>query len=283
MKVPTLFVVLLLLASAPAPGWESKTLRMSDSELAEIKRAGPAGSPACTMGYYYLIDDCALVSVVSGVEEKQTVGVCLDMVEATAWHTPCDTNACLTLDVIKIVLYDVLAPPADQTMNLKVYAAGESGQVEGDMLGNLDFSPAYGGESAFTSTLIDFTNEGTVPGLDLSGCAGRCVVLLTWENDTGHPGLVLDIVSACVDSCGANAACCAMGVPPYIYPRGTVHTYDYGHTAEPGEPGPICDPAEGGGTCPTYGYLEAVWNAYFCTTSTSVEATTWGSIKTLYR
>lgn len=283
MKALAMLLALILVLAAASWGWETRTLRMGGSDLAGIGDAHLASIPACTLSYYYMIDGCALVSIVSGVEENQTMGVRFEMAEAVAWHSPCDTNACLTLDAIKIVLYDVLPAPNDQSMNLKVYATGEFGQILGDALGNVDFSPAYTGGGTFSATLVDFTNEGIVPGLDLSGCGGHCVALLTWKNSTGHPGLVLDVVSACVDSCGTDAACCAMGSAPYTYPRSTAHTYDYGYGAEPEEPMPICDPAEAGQLCPTYGYVEAVWEAYFCAISASVEATTWGTIKALYK
>jgi hypothetical protein len=282
LKLLSTFLVVALAAAAPVMAWETRTQHLSGSELAGISVAGPTAVPTCTLSYYYLIDGCGLVSIASGISENQTVGVRFNMAEAVPWYAPCDTNACLTLDAIKIVLYDVLAPPADQSMNLRIYASDESGRPEGPVLGNVDFAPPYG-DGGFTTSLIDFTNEGEVAGLDLSSAGGDCVALLTWTNTTGHPGLVLDVVSACVDSCATNAACCAMGVPPYTYPRTDTRTYDYGTGIEPGEPAPICDPAESGETCPAYGYVEAVWSAYFCSTSAAVRPATWGAVKALYR
>lgn len=282
LRLVLILLVLILVAAAPSSGWETSTLRISGADLAGIRGADLAAAPACTLSYYYIIDGCGLVSIASGVEENQTVGVCFNMADVVPWYSPCDTNACLTLDAIKIVLYDVLPPPADQWLNLKIYAAGESGQIEGPVLGNLDFEPAYSG-GGFSTSLIDFTNSGEVTGLDISDSGGHCVALLTWKNATGHPALVLDVVSACVDSCGTTPACCAMGISPYTYPRAGTHTYDYGHGVEPEEPVRICDPAEGDEPCPTYGYVEAVWGAYFCSTSASVRPTTWGAIKALYR
>ena len=275
-------LALTLVAAAPSSGWETRTLRISGADLAGIRGADLAAAPACTLSHYYIIDGCGLVSIASAVDENQTVGVCFNMADVVPRYSPCDTNACLTLDAIKIVLYDVLPPPADQGLNLRIYAAGESGQIEGPVLGNLDFEPAYSG-GGFSTSLIDFTNSGEVTGLDLSGAGGHCVALLTWKNTTGHPSLVLDIVSACVDSCGTNPACCAMGISPYTYPRADTHTYDYGQGMEPENPVRICDPAESGEVCPIYGYVEAVWEAYFCSTSAAVKPVTWGAVKALYR
>jgi hypothetical protein len=255
---------------------------LSGRDLAEINGMHTAATPACTLRYYYLIDGCALVCIAGGIQEHQGVGTCFNMTGAVQWHSPCDTSACLTLDVIKIVLYDALPPPADQSMNLRIYPTDESGAIGGPELANVDFEAPYA-MGGFSTTLIDFTNEGEVPGVDMSGCGGHCVALLTWKNSSGHPSLVLDVVSASVDSCGTNAACCAMGIAPYAYPRTVTHTYDYGHGPEPGEPVPICDAAEGGGVCPIYGYVEALWEAYFCATSASVRPVTWGAVKALYR
>lgn len=276
------FFVLILVSGSAAWGWETRTHALSGSDLAEIAGACLAVTPACTLRHYYLIDGCGLVSIAGGLEENQNVGVRFDMAETIEWHSPCDTNACLTLDGIKIVLYDALPPPENQAMNLKIFATDESGTIEGSELGNVDFEPPYA-MGGFSTILIDFTNEGAVPGLDVSGCGGRCLALLTWKSSTGHPGLVMDVVSACVDSCGTNAACCAMGVAPYTYPRTSSHTFDYGVGLEPGDPEPVCDPGEGGATCPVYGYVEALWEAYFCSTSASVKPVTWGAVKALYR
>jgi hypothetical protein len=283
VKPLSMLLAMILGLAAASWGWETRTIRMSSSDLAGIAGVGLASAPSCTLSYYYLIQYCALVSAVTSVEENQTVGVRFNMAESVAWHSPCDTDACLTLDAIKIVLYDVLPSPNDQSMNLQVYATDELGQILGDALGNVDFSPAYAGEGAFPATLIDFTNEGAVPGLDLSGCGGHFVALLTWKNATGYPGLVLDVVSACVEACGTNPACCQMGSEDYPYPRTIAHTYDYGYTVEPGEPTPICDPGDSGQACPTYGYVEAVWDAYFCATSASLRSITWGAVKALYK
>jgi hypothetical protein len=284
MKALSIFLTLVLGVAAASWGLETRTVRMSSSDLSRIAGVGPATAPSCTLRYYYMIEYCALVSVATSLEENQTVGTRFNMADSVAWHIPCDTSACLTLDAIKIVLYDVLPSPNDQSMNLQVYATDQSGHILGDALGNVDFSPAYTGAGSFSASLIDFTNDGAVPGLDLSGCGGHCVALLTWKNATGHPGLVLDVVSACVEACvTGNPACCKMGTPPYTYPRTMPNTYDYGYGVEPGEPKPICDPAEPGESCPTWGYVEALWEAYFCSVSASLESTTWGAIKTLYR
>jgi hypothetical protein len=283
LKLAVALLALVLLSSGSACALQVRIASMTGADLTNIRETGPASAPSCSLSYYYLLEGCAFVTVVGDIEENQAVGCTFDMSEADAWHSPCDTNACLTLDVIKIVLYDVLPPPSDQNMNVRVYPAGDLGVIEGEMLGNMDFIPAYTGEDAYSTSLVDFTNAGSVPGLDLSGCGGRFVVLLTWKNSTGHPDLVLDIISACLDSCASNAACCVMGTPPCTYPRTDIRTYDYGHGAEPGAPEPICDPGEGGPPCPTYGYLEALWETYFCATSASVEPTTWGTIKSLYR
>lgn len=276
-----ILVVLLLAAAVPSLAWETRTHSVTGADLAVIRGASLSIVPTCTLSYYYLIDGCGLVTIASGIEENQAVGVDFDMSDVVSRYSPCDTNACLTLDAIKIVLYDVLPPPADQTLNLRVYAGDGSGQIGGALLGNVDFEPPYSGGS-FSTSLIDFTNGGVATGLDLSSSGGRCLAVLTWKNATGHPGIVFDIVSACVDSCGTNPACCAMGVSPYTYPRAATRTYDYGYGVEPGEPERICDPAEGE-TCPVYGYVEAVWETFYCSTSASVKPATWGAVKALYR
>jgi len=283
LRLPVICLALTLAFAGTGRGWEIEIRPVTSRDLAQIGGRWLAPTPTCSLSYYYMLEGCGLASVAGDIEEDQTVGVRFNMADETAWHSPCDTNACLTLDVIKVVLYDVLPAPNDQSMNIQVYPSDGTGGISGGILGNRDFEPAYTGEGAYSANYIDFTNGGAVPGLDLSGCSGHFVALLTWKNSTGHPHLVLDIVSACVDSCATNAACCAMGNPPYLYPRADIHTYDYGRDPDPGEPEPICDPAEGGGTCPTYGYIEAIWEAYFCSSSSAVEHTTWGSIKSLYR
>jgi hypothetical protein len=200
------------------------------------------------------------------------------MLDTVFSYPACDTSECLTLDVIELTFYDVLAPPADQEMNVKVFGSGASGEPVGDLLGNLDFTPSYAESAVFTSVEIDFTNGAVEPGLDLSGCDGCFVVLLTWRNPTGHPALVLDNVSTCVDSCSANAACCQMGDFPYLYPR-KIHTYYYGIEWAWSKQDSIPDP----GGCESFGCLEALWTCGFCTKTAATEPTTWGGIKALYR
>jgi hypothetical protein len=105
------------------------------------------------------------------------------------------------------------------------------------------------------------------------------VVILTWKNTTSHPGLVLDNVSTCVDSCAVDAACCQMGTPPYVYPRLSTHTYDLGFEGAWGKQDSFADPGGAG----AYGYLEALWTCRFCDISSAAQPTSWGAIKALYR
>ena len=233
----------------------------------------------CVMGSYYMLDGCGFATVVEGIGENETFGVCFSMSEPDGFHEPCDTLACMRLDIVEIVLYDVLAPPADQSMNLKIYSVGPDGEPAGELLGNRDFEPAYVDTAVFTSVEIDFTNGGMEPGLDLSGCSGCFVALLTWKNSTGHPCLALDNISSCVDECGTSPECCEMGAAPYVYPRPRTHTYFYGSEGAWARQDSICDPQG----CGAYGCLEAIWDCGFCTSGTATEATTWGGIKANYR
>jgi hypothetical protein len=268
--------VLLMATSAGARGMNG--LRMEIHNLHNVNPGRLASDASCMQSHYYLLQGCPYVTVLEGVEADGCFGVCFSMLDTVYWHPPCDTTKCLTLDVIELVLYDVLAPPADQSMNVKVLGADCEGEPIGGLLGNLDFTPSYADSAAFTSVEVDFTNGGGEPGLDLSGCGGRFVVILTWKNPTGHPALVLDNIGTCVDSCGVNSACCAMGTYPYIYPR-KIHTYCYGTEWAWSKQDSIPDL----GGCETYGCLEAFWTCGFCTKTTATEPTTWGSIKALYQ
>jgi hypothetical protein len=231
------------------------------------------------LSYYYFIGDCAYVTVFENIEENKSMGMHFNMQDTVAWHEPCDTSACMTLDVIDLTFYDVLAPPSDQGLNVKVYGADALGEPVGPLLGNRAFTPLFTDTAAFTITSIDFTNSGQEPGLDLSGSGGSFVVLVTWKNSTGHPSLVLDDVCTCVDSCAVNPACCAMGIAPYIYPRLKTHTYDYGFEWAWSKQDSFCDLCG----CVGFGYLEALWTCNFCTESAATKPTTWGTIKALYR
>ena len=240
---------------------------------------GSSSLPSCELSYYYLISGCAYVTVVEDIEENTSLGMHFSMADTVEWYDPCDTTACMTLDIIDLAFYDVLAPPADQSLNVKIFGADASGEPTGPLLGNRDFQPLFVDTATVTVTAIDFTNNGAEPGLDLSGCSGDFVVLVTWKNSTGHPSLVLDDVCTCVDSCAVNPTCCAMGSPPYIYPRPKPHTYDYGTEWAWAKEDSFCGPCD----CGTYGYLEALWICGFCTESAATEPTTWSTIKALYR
>jgi hypothetical protein len=253
-------------------------VRMKRWNAYELDPARLVSGASCLQSHYYLLQDCPYVTALDSVDYNESFGVHFNMLDTVYWHEPCDTSECLTLDAIELVFYDVLAPPADQSMNVKVFGADSEGEPVGGLLGNRDFEPSYVESAGFSSVEIDFTNGAIEPGLDLSGCEGCFVVLLTWKNSTGHPALVLDNVSTCVDSCSVDAACCEMGSYPYIYPR-KIHTYYYGTEWAWSKQDSICDP----GDCHTYGYLEALWTCGFCTKSTATEPATWGGIKAMYR
>jgi len=279
VRVTVIVGLVLLVVPGLAAGWMTGTV--------DVKRGGMEGIPPsmlcsgadCVVGAYYLLDACAFATVVEGIGENETFGVCFSMTEPSDLHSPCDTAACLRLDIVELVFYDVLAPPADQSMNIKVYAADAAGNPVGGLLGNRDFEPTCTDTATFTSVEIDFTNGGTEPGLDLSGSSGCFVALLTWMNPTGHPCLALDNISSCVAECGSTPACCEMGTAPYVYPRPRTHTYYYGTVGTWAKQDSICDP----GGCETYGHLEAMWDCGFCIMGAATEPTTWGAIKATYR
>jgi hypothetical protein len=252
-------------------------VRVEPGKLSEFDPARMRASASCIQSHYYLLGGCPYVTVLEGIETDESVGMHFNMLDSVSWYAPCDTSSCLTLDVIELVLYDVLAPPEDQSMNIKVLGADPDGEPSGDLLGNRDFEPSYTEPGTFTSVEIDFTNGGTELGLDLSGCGGNFVVLLTWKNSSGHPGLVLDNIGTCVDSCTSEPACCEMGLHPYVYPR-TVHTFYYGTEWAWSKQDPICDM----GGCEIFGCLEALWSCGFCTKSSATEPATWGGIKAMY-
>jgi hypothetical protein len=279
MKTWLAFGISLAVLAGQALAWHATEAPVAVQDLSRIKWSSLDLSVSCVLGYYYLLGDCAYVTVVEGIEENETFGIHFNMSDSVAWYNACDTSACMTLDVIELVCYDVLCPPSDQSMNVKVYAADASGEPTGALLGNRDFEPEYTDTAAFSTIEIDFTNGGQEPGLDVSGCGGNLVVLLTWKNPTGHPCLVLDNVGTCVDSCAADPSCCEMGTDPYLYPRLRTHTYYYGLEWAWSKQDSFCDL----GGCGTYGYLEALWMCGFCTKSTATEPTTWSGIKAMYR
>jgi hypothetical protein len=267
-----------LLLAPPVGAWGAGPLRIEPGSLADLDPARMEASVSCMQSHFYLLDGCPYVTVLEGIDADETFGVHFDMLDSVYWHAPCDTSACLTLDIIELVLYDVLPPPADQGMNVKVLGADLDGEPSGDLLGNRDFEPSYMEPGGFTSVEIDFTNGGMEQGLDLSGCAGSFLVLLTWKNTSGHPGLVLDNISTCTDSCAVESACCEMGFHPYVYPR-VIHTYYYGTEWAWSKQDSICDV----GGCGTFGCLEALWTCGFCTKSAATEPATWGGIKAMYK
>ncbi len=284
MRIGVIIVAILLITASTLPGWEMKHVRLAPQDVADYNNQGLAISVSCTLSYFYTVPGCGWVWVIDGIEENESFGVRFNMTDEVPFHDPCDTSACLTLDALKIMLYDVLPPPADQSMNLRVYAAGEGGDPLGDLLGNVDFEPSYAGTASFTTEIIDFTKGGSTPGLDLSGCGGDFVVILTWLNSTGHPCFVLDNISTCVESCAVDPDCCQMGTYPYVYPRTTPHTHYYGYFGSwLTDPDPTCDFRDSTTLCDEYGYIEGMITSYFCTVSQATEPSTWGSIKAMYK
>lgn len=268
----------ILLLTSSAAAWDVGQVRVQSRHLDDLGPGRMGSGASCMQGYYYLLAGCPYVTVLEDIGEDESFGMHFNMLDSVYWYAPCDTSACLSLDVIELVFYDVLAPPSDQSLNIKIFGADSGGEPVGDLLGNRDFAPSYGESAGFTSVEIDFTNAAIEPGLDLSGCNGCFVVLLTWKNSTGHPGLVLDNIGTCVDSCAVDEACCEMGIYPYLYPR-KVHTYYYGTEWAWSKQDSICDL----GGCGTYGCLEAFWTCGFCTKSTATLPTTWGGIKAMYK
>lgn len=271
-------LLVCLLAARPVGGWGIGAVELERGWVDDPDAALAGLSVSCMLSYYYLLDGCPYVTVLEDIQNDESFGMHFNMADSVYWYAQCDTAACLTLDIIDLVFFDVLAPPADQSMNIKVVGADPDGEPSGDLLGNRDFEPSYAEPGGFTSVEIDFTNGGTEKGLDLSGCGGNFVVVLTWKNDSGHPGLVLDNISTCVDSCPVEPGCCEMGLHPYLYPRAT-HTYYYGTEWAWSKQDSVCDI----GGCESFGCLEALWTCGFCMESSATESATWGGIKAMYK
>lgn len=276
MRTLVVMGILLVIVAGQAGAFTVRTVAMTPQDIANLMDFRGNLAVQCMLSYYYLLADCAFVSVVDGIGENNTFGMHFSMTDVVPFYPACDTAACLTLDAVEIVLYDILS--ADQAMNLTVYGSDSAGEPSGELLGNRDFTPAAA-PGQFSTIVIDFTNGGAVNGLDLSSCHGNFVVLLTWKNATGNPDLVLDNVSTCVAGCPANPACCQMGTFPYVYPRTRTHTYYYGISPVLAITDSIGDPAGSA----TYGYLEGLWKSDFCKTSAAIRPSSWGSIKAIYK
>jgi hypothetical protein len=266
MKVVATWLLLIALLAGSGPAWEVRSVPVDRFHIDEFQTRWLSMPVACNLAYYFPLDCCDFVSVVEGAEQNETFGIHFNMTDGVPWLPPCDTAGCLSLDILELTFYDVLPAPNDQTLSLKVYGADPDGEPTGEIICNRDFAPAYTETAAFCTVEIDFTNCGQTEGADLSVCRGNFVALVTWKNSTGHPALVLDNVSDCVDSCD-------------VYPRFTTHTYYYGYEGAWSRQDSVCDP----GGCGEYGYLEAVWYAGFCVWSAGTRPTQWGSIKALYR
>jgi hypothetical protein len=278
MRTAVIVAVVLGLGWGTGLAHTARSVPVGPDDLATLLEARTNLEVQCVLSYYYLLEGCPYVTVLDGIGENETYGVHFNMTDVVAWHPPCDTAACLTLDTIELVLYDVLASPAND-MNIRIYGADADGRPVGDLLGNRDFTPLFTQPGEFTTVVIDFTNAGAVDGLDLSPCRGNFVALLTWKNPSGHPLLVLDNISTPVTNCPGTEACCDMGAVPYVYPRPATRTYFYGTEFAWAKQDSIAD---SGGEA-TYGYLEAFWSAAFCKWSAATVPTTWGSIKAMYR
>jgi hypothetical protein len=276
MKAAVIALAALWLGSSGALAHTTRTVPLSPADLAVLNEIRGNLEVQCALSYYYLIDGCSYASVVGDIEQDETFGVHFNMTDAVPWHQACDTAACLTLDTVDLVFYDV--SPAN-AMNVRIYGADADGEPAGELLGNRDFTPAYTAPEVFATVVVDFTNGGTVEGLDLSSCRGNFVVLVTWKNSTGHPLLVLDNISTPAANCSGDDPCCAIGAYPYGYPRAATRTYYYGLENAWAKTDSVADPGGAG----TYGYLEAFTSAAFCRWSAATVPTTWGSIKAMYR
>jgi hypothetical protein len=146
-------VIFILILACESQGWDMRVIPLADSEVSRLGEY----SASCVLDYYYLVDGCAYVTVIDGLSEDQSIGLHFNMTDSVAWYPPCDTAACLTLDAVELVLYDVLAAPSNQSMNVSVYEADASGEPVGQMLGNRSFNPIPTGTIPFTTSVIDFT------------------------------------------------------------------------------------------------------------------------------
>ena len=135
MKVAVIVGAVLLVLTGLAAGWETGSVSVKRGVMDDIGPSSMDAGASCIVSTYYLLDACGYATVVEGVGADETFGVRFSMTEANPFHSACDTSACMRLDIVELVFYDVLAPPADQSMNMKVYGADSDGNMAGGLLG----------------------------------------------------------------------------------------------------------------------------------------------------
>ena len=122
-KIAPVTVFCVLLFAVCAGSWDLKDTEMTARGLRSLIPGRLGSDVSCLQSHYYLLPGCEYVTVLEGVEADECLGTYFSMLDTVYWYSPCDTAKCLTLDVVEVVFYDVLAPPADQSMNLKVIGA----------------------------------------------------------------------------------------------------------------------------------------------------------------
>jgi hypothetical protein len=283
----TVLVILLLAfssASQPA-GTQMRAFQMRED-------FGTEPLSECYLQYYYYIP-CPTYTwlwAFTGPTVGETMGAFFQIGDiSTGTGTPCDPEACHTLETIRILDFAGYGTiyPGLFTIEMDIYCSDDRGCPVGPRLWTS--GPL---ETHFAWNYIDveppvcLTECSTVAGPPPSA---PCILVTATHTGTSgiYPAWGFDNISTNVEQgCVMHDMSCL----PAVYPRPDMSHYPRLHSGYYGYGTQYCPPIgllDGRDTTTDgsqFGFIELTWRIYLaCMGPTGVEGSTWGSIKSIYR
>jgi len=246
----------------------------------------------CYLQYYYYVP-CPTWSwfwAFCGPITGETMGAFFDLGDlSTGTGAACDPDVCHTLETVRIFDYAGYGTvyPGLFTIEMDVYCSTEQGCPAGPKLWTS--GPL---ETHFAWNYVDIepplclTTCSAIPGPPPS--APRILVTATHTGTDGfYPCWGFDNISTHLEAgCVMHDISCL----PALYPRpmashyGVIHSGYFGTGLQYCPPFPIMDGRDTTRDGSQYGFIELLWTIYLgCSGPSAAEASTWGSIKSIYR
>ncbi len=248
-------------------------------------------STSCYLQYYYYIPcpDYSWFWSFSGWLPNDVIGVVFRIGDLSMQNWAlCDSAPDYLLETIRVLDFSGFGTvyPGLYTVRFDVYCSDENGCPVGPSLWNS--GPK---ETAYSWNYIEIDEE-----LHLCDCflqkgpqSSDLRILVTATHigsDCSYPAWGLDNISKSIgEGCEMHDAGCL----PALYPRpasghySSMHSGYYGPDFQFCPPYHFLDPGDTTETGERFGCLELAWRIRFRPVSESIEPTSWGSIKSLYR
>jgi hypothetical protein len=280
-------LVLILGLAASASGIEHQAFRMRED-------FGTEPLSDCMIQYYYYVP-CPYYGwfwTLHGWSPGDVVGTWFKIGDTSmGGYDACDPSECHVLETIRILDYAGYGcyPQYEglYTVEFEVYCAGEDGCPVGPAIWSSGpYETCFGWNYIQVEPPISICNCAVDPGPPPSG--PRLLVTATHTGSEGYfPSWCVDnIYNTVAGGCEMHDVGCMVALypRPYTSHYATMHSGYFGNGFEYCPPEWFKDRGDSTPDGSLYGYLELAWRIYVgCTGPTATRATTWGSVKSMYR